>query len=189
MVSRARGAHRVRTTATVVVLALMLGIGAVAVAAFSSRGVPGTCSTGPVAMSADQPTVAGFSDAQVQNARAIIAAGTALGASSRDLTIGVMTAIGESGLCVLDYGDAAGPDSRGLFQQRPAWWGPESERMDPTISATKFFTALLRVADRDALEPTIAAHRVQRNADPRHYERYWDRAVLLVGALDAASAE
>ena len=38
--------------------------------------------------------------------------------SLRDQAIGVMTAMGEYSLQVLEYGDAAGPDSRGLFQQR-----------------------------------------------------------------------
>lgn len=180
--------RRVRITATVLIVGLVLAFGAVCVAAYNNRGPLASCSTGGATAIAAEPAVAGFSDAQVQNARAIVDAGVTLGASQRDLTIGIMTALGESGLCVLDHGDSAGPDSRGLFQQRPAWWGPESERMNPTISATKFFTALLKLSDRDTLEPTIAAHQVQRNADPRHYERYWDRAVTLVSALSASSA-
>jgi len=76
--------------------------------------------------STDLPDVDGWSPEQVANAAAIIAAartknvhpGYPNGLPIRGQAIGVMTAIGESGLRVLDHGDAAGPDSRGLFQQR-----------------------------------------------------------------------
>ena len=47
--------------------------------------------------------------------------------------IGVQAAIGESTLRVIDFGDGAGPDSRGLFQQRAnGAWGSYEDRMDPT---------------------------------------------------------
>ncbi len=95
-----------------------------------------------------------------------------------------MTAMGESSLRVLDRGDAAGPDSRGLFQQRDnGAWGTYADRMDPATSATNFFRALQEVPDWRSLPPTIAAHRTQRNADPDHYARWWDDAVAVVGAL------
>ena len=35
----------------------------------------------------------------------------------------------------------------------------------------------------ELLEPTIAGNKVQRNADPYHYQRYWPEAVKLVQAL------
>lgn len=128
--------------------------------------------------------VAGYGPEQLGNAAAIIAVGQAMGLGVRDQTIGVMTAMGESGLRVLDYGDTAGPDSRGLFQQRAnGAWGSLTDRMDPTTSATNFFTAMTHVDNRDALEPTLVANRTQRNADPWHYVRYWDPAVAVVEAL------
>ncbi len=128
--------------------------------------------------------VAGYGPEQLGNAAAILAAGQALDLGVRDQTIGVMTAMGESGLRVLDRGDAVGPDSRGLFQQRDnGAWGSYADRMDPTTSATNFFTAMMRVDDRDSLEPTLVANRTQRNADPWHYARYWDAAVAVVEAL------
>ena len=49
--------------------------------------------------------------------------------------------------------------------------------MDPSISATNFVKALQNVDGWELLEPTIAANRVQRNADPYHYQSYWDPAV------------
>ena len=85
------------------------------------------------------------------------------------------------------YGDGAGPDSRGLFQQRDnGAWGSYADRMDPTISATNFIKALQAVAGWELLEPTIAGNKVQRNADPYHYQKYWPEAVKLVQALSDA---
>lgn len=132
--------------------------------------------------------VAGYSGVQLQNAAAIVSAGKALGLPARGQAIGVMTAMGESGLRVIDYGDGAGPDSRGLFQQRPnGAWGSYADRMSPAASAGNFFRALLRVRGWEQLEPSIAAHRVQGNADPFHYEPYWPAAVEVVAALEGLS--
>ena len=131
--------------------------------------------------------VGAYGPEQLANAAAIIDAGKALGLSVRDQTIGVMTAMGESSLRVVDHGDVAGPDSRGLFQQRAnGAWGSLADRMDPTTSATNFFTALSRVQGRDSVAPTLVAHTVQRNADPQHYAKYWDDAVAVVTKLAAA---
>ncbi|WP_415854296.1 CHAP domain-containing protein [Sinomonas sp. G460-2] len=128
--------------------------------------------------------IAGYSGVQLANARAIIDAGKAMGLSVRGETIGVMTAMGESGLRVLDHGDTVGRDSRGLFQQRGnGAWGSPRDRMDPGVSAANFFRALLSVQGWERLDPTIAAHRVQRNADPYHYEGYWPDATAMVSAL------
>ena len=128
--------------------------------------------------------VAGYGAEQLANAAAIVNAGEALGLDTCAQVIGVMTAMGESSLRVLDRGDAVGPDSRGLFQQRAnGAWGSYADRMDPTTSATNFFLALQEVEGWWSLSPTIAAHRTQRNADPDHYARYWDAAVEVVSAL------
>lgn len=129
-------------------------------------------------------TIGGYSHEQLVNAAHIIEAGKALGLNARDQTIGVMTAMGESTLRVIDYGDGAGPDSRGLFQQRAnGAWGSYEDRMDPYISATNFFKVMMKIPERESLEPTIVAHRTQINADPYHYEKYWDTAVQIVEAI------
>lgn len=128
--------------------------------------------------------IAGFAGDQLANAAVIVEAGHTLGVDARGQAIGVMTAMGESSLEVLDRGDAVGPDSRGLFQQRDnGAWGSYADRMDPAVSATNFFRALLRVPDWQRLPPTIAAHRTQHNADPYHYARWWDAAVQVLAAL------
>ena len=95
-----------------------------------------------------------------------------------------MTAIGESTLTNVDHGDFVGPDSRGLFQQRAnGAWGSYADRMNPRIAATNFFRALLGVSGWESMQPTLAAHAVQRNADPTYYAPYWNYAVLIVGTL------
>ncbi len=128
--------------------------------------------------------VAGYAGEQLANAAAIVNAAHDLGLDTCAQVVGVMTAMGESSLRVLDRGDAVGPDSRGLFQQRDnGAWGSYADRMDPATSATNFFRALQEVPDWRSLPPTIAAHRTQRNADPDHYERWWDDAVEVVSAL------
>jgi len=129
-------------------------------------------------------SVAGYSGEQLVNAAYVLKAGKDLGLDVRDQTIGVMTAMGESSLRVIDYGDTAGPDSRGLFQQRAnGAWGSYEDRMDPYISSTNFFKAMMKIPDRESLEPTIVAHRTQRNADPYHYTKFWQPAVDVVESL------
>ena len=121
---------------------------------------------------------------QIHNAALIIKSGQELNLDTWTLTVGVMTAMGESSLINIDYGDAVGPDSRGLFQQRAnGAWGTLEDRMNPEIAAKNFFTALLRVPGYRDLTPTIAAHRTQSNADPNHYERFWGQATLMVSTL------
>lgn len=133
--------------------------------------------------------VAGYAGPQLQNAAHIMNAARTLGLSRAAQVVGVMTAMGESSLTVIDHGDAAGPDSRGLFQQRAnGAWGSEADRMDPTISATNFFTALVAVPGWEGLSPTIAAHKVQHNADPYHYETYGAAAEQLVTALSTGAS-
>lgn len=129
----------------------------------------------------------GYGPEQLKNASEIIRAGKDAKLDTRDITIGVMVAMGESSLRILAYGDAAGPDSRGLFQQRDSW-GPLSVRMDAYGSAGLFFNALKRVDNRPSKQPTIVAHETQRNADPNHYTKFWESAVAVVSGSGASMA-
>ena len=170
-------------TAGVVVLGLL------GVAALGAPTAAATCEVGGTAIRVDPATVpagpiAGFGKEQLVNAAHVMLAGADLGGTARDQQIGVMTAIGESTLRVLAYGDTVGPDSRGLFQQRDnGAWGSLSDRMDPYISSTNFFKLEVKVDGRETMAPTLVAHKVQRNADPYHYERFWDDAGVIVQAL------
>ena len=78
----------------------------------------------------------------------------------------------ESKLRNIDHGDLAGPDSRGLFQQRPSQgWGTRTgDGSAPRHNA--FYDALVKVPDYATLEITDAAQRVQRSAYPRAYAQH-----------------
>ncbi|MDF2435167.1 MAG: hypothetical protein JWP44_4798 [Mucilaginibacter sp.] len=128
--------------------------------------------------------IAGFCQDRLVNAAHIINAARSLGIGTHTQAIGVMTAMGESGLRNLNYGDAAGADSRGLFQQRAnGAWGTLADRMDPYTAARNFFLKLTGMPGWKSLTPTQAAHAVQVNADPNFYTTYWQDAQTVVAAL------
>lgn len=138
-------------------------------------------------------TIGVWDHEQILNAAYIIKAGSDKGFGTRDQTIAVMTAIGESTLVNLDYDDdATNPDGTtadggGLFQQQPSQgWGTWEEVTDPYTSAGLFFDAMelaVPEAERSTVPPTLVAHRTQINEDPFHYEKSWDDAVLIVAGL------
>ncbi|CAN5459563.1 hypothetical protein BH10ACT6_BH10ACT6_07800 [soil metagenome] len=135
-------------------------------------------------ISVPEGPVAGFCQAELINAAHIINAARAQGIGTHTMAIGVMTAIGESGLVNLAHGDAAGADSRGLFQQRAnGAWGTLTDRMTPYIAATNFFDKLVSLPNWKSLTPVQAAHAVQVNADANYYAQYWTPAVAVVSAL------
>jgi hypothetical protein len=128
--------------------------------------------------------VAGYCQDRLVNAAYIMLAARAQGIGQHTQAIGVMTAMGESSLRNIDYGDAVGPDSRGLFQQRDnGQWGTYEQRMDPYTAATSFFTKLVSIPGWKDLTPTQAAHAVQVNADPDHYAKWFPDAEVVVAAL------
>jgi hypothetical protein len=167
---------------------------AVAVAALIAVLVVGAFAGGGRASGAG----ARYDAEQLCNAATIIDVGSTLGLSARDQTIAVMTAIGESSLRNIAYGDwetsgARNPDgspttSVGLFQQQDEW-GSREERLNPPTAAALFYRAMTTSVpqpERDALAPTLVAHRTQVNDDPRHYAVYWPAAVAVVEKLTAS---
>jgi cell wall-associated NlpC family hydrolase len=147
-----------------------------------ASGGGGACGAAPASgvEAVNVRAVAGLNADQLHNAGTVIAVGQQMGFDVRGQTIGVMVALGESGLVNIDVGDAAGPDSRGLFQQRAEGWGTYAERMDPATASRSFYQALQKVNGWEAMSPTGAAHTVQRNADPNYYTRYFDEAGQIV---------
>ncbi|MFJ8896593.1 M23 family metallopeptidase [Leifsonia sp. NPDC102414] len=133
-------------------------------------------------------TVGGYNAGQLANAGHIMNAAAALKLSVKAEQLGVMTAMGESSLNNIGHGDnALNPegsvaDSIGLFQQQSSW-GSTTDRMDPEISATLFFKRLVTVPGWESMEPSLAAHTVQVNADPNHYTRWWQDAVDATNEL------
>ena len=158
-----------------------IGLPAADTPAVTTTDTPALDSTSPVGR---------WKGEQIKNAATIIGAGKREGVNQRGQTIAVMTAMAESSLTTSPnktaHGDAAVTDSRGLFQQR-ASWGSVAERMDPKTSSTLFYRALTRVEGWADLEPTVAAHRVQRNADPDGYQKFWADAVQVVASVTGQS--
>lgn len=136
--------------------------------------------------------VAGWEGEQLENAATIVQTAAALGFGRDGQILGVMTAMGESSLRNIDYGDweTAGftnPDgsrttSIGLFQQQE-WWGSVEQRMDPATAATLFYQRLSTVPDWHTMDQSLAIHRVQINLDPTYYSRYAADATAVVDAL------
>ncbi|MDA2812499.1 hypothetical protein O4J56_17785 [Nocardiopsis sp. RSe5-2] len=163
---------------------------------FTITGTTGYCSaTSTTGVSLDEDAlpedgIGVWGPKQLGNAVIIMNVAADMGLSTRDQTIGVMTAMGESSLEVIDRGDAAGPDSRGLFQQRDnGAWGTYEDRMDPVRSSEMFFEQLEKVEGREDMEPTLVAHEVQRNEDKYHYASYWEDAKQVVSQLSGVEAE
>lgn len=183
--------RRIAIIGTAVALCAVLGLAGWNLVGLGNGAVPGTVVTCPTAdpvvvgaITVPAGPVAGYCQDRLVNAAHIMNAGRDLGIGTHTQTVGVMTALGESGLRVLDHGDAAGADSRGLFQQRDnGAWGTLADRMDPYVSAQNFFTTLTEVAGWQEMEPTLLAHAVQVNTDPGYYATYWARAESIVAAL------
>jgi hypothetical protein len=119
--------------------------------------------------------------AQTRNAAIIAGVAARRGLPPLAVTIGLATALQESGLRNLDYGDR---DSLGLFQQRPSQgWGTEAEILDPWYSANAFFAAMEEVDGWQTMHVGDVAQEVQRSGFPDAYDKRIPTAEVLAGAL------
>jgi hypothetical protein len=124
---------------------------------------------------------------QAVNAATIEAVGASRGLPERAVTIALATAMQESGLRNIAFGDR---DSLGLFQQRPSQgWGDERQIMDPVYAAGKFYDHLVEVPGYSRLPLTVAAQQVQRSGFPQAYAKHEPNAALLAAALTGRTAE
>ena len=128
-----------------------------------------------------------WSQEQVDNAALIYKVGKRMGMTNRDIQIALITAMVESNLKNVDYGDR---DSLGLFQQRPSQgWGTPQQVMDPTYAASRFYDALASLGDRRyKMSMGQAAQAVQRSAYPDRYGQMvgearslWPRIATVAG--------
>jgi hypothetical protein len=128
--------------------------------------------------------------AQLNNAAVIIDSALRRGLGRRGALIGVMTALTESSLRNLGHGDLAGPDSRGLFQQRTTW-GPLAVRMNSAGSTGLFFDALESMPGWPSMTPWAAAQAVQHSAfaDGSNYQRNFAQAAEVVDQLLGTATE
>ena len=108
------------------------------------------------------------------------------GLGPRAVTVAYATALQESKLQNLGYGDL---DSVGVFQQRPSQgWGTTAELEDPVYATTKFFAALVKVPGYRTMPVDQAAQDVQHSADGYAYQQWTGLASLLAGYFTGASA-
>lgn len=127
---------------------------------------------------------------QAANAALISAVAVRRGLPPRAASIALATAMQESKLRNIGHGDQAGPDSRGLFQQRPSQgWGTEEQVMDPYYSTGAFYDALVKIPGYESLDITAAAQRVQRSAYPQAYAEHEDMSRAFASALTGQAAE
>ncbi|MCU1562412.1 MAG: hypothetical protein JWN05_791 [Arthrobacter sp.] len=121
---------------------------------------------------------------QAANAALITAVAIRRGLPARAASIALATALQESKLRNIDYGDKAGPDSRGLFQQRPSQgWGTTEQVMEPYYASNAFYDALVKVSGYESMNITDAAQRVQRSAYPDAYAKHEGVARAFASAL------
>lgn len=122
-----------------------------------------------------------LSPEQAANAATISAVASSRGLPERAVTIALATAMQESGLRNIEFGDR---DSVGLFQQRPSQdWGTVQQIMDPVYAAGEFYRHLEKVPGYSRLPLTVAAQKVQHSGFPQAYAKHEANAARLTGAL------
>lgn len=134
----------------------------------------------------------GLDGEQVAHARVIIQAGRDRGVPDRGIAIALATAMVESWLRNLDWGDS---DSLGLFQQRPSMgWGSADEVRDPYRAAAAFYggehdpngwdtRGLLDVDGWESMGFSEAAQAVQLSAFPERYGAWEGQAWSWLSTL------
>lgn len=127
---------------------------------------------------------------QAGNAAIIIRVGRDLGAPDRAIAIALATAMVESSMRNLSWGDR---DSLGLFQQRPSMgWGTPEQAVDPDRSTRVFYggasdpngqasRGLFDISGWEGMPFTNAAQAVQISAYPERYGQWETQAYQWLG--------
>jgi murein DD-endopeptidase MepM/ murein hydrolase activator NlpD len=156
-----------------------------------SQAHAAACAILPAAPVDAGPGVDHWDAQQVANAAVIVSVGKSMNVPPRGFVIALATAMQESTL--YNLANTAVPrsllmphegqpghdhDSVGLFQQRPlppdgqGAWGTVQELMTPSITARKFYSALLKVDGWETMRLTDAAQAVQRSGLPEAYQEH-----------------
>jgi hypothetical protein len=127
-----------------------------------------------------------FSPEQVANAALIAAISDKRGLPPRAASIAIATAIQESKLRNLAYGDR---DSIGLFQQRPSMkvWGTREQILDPVHSTNAFYDALVKIDGYESMAITEVAQLVQKSGYPDAYADHEQEGRILASTLRGQS--
>lgn len=180
----------VRTGDTVSGIAQRLGVSAAAILQANGLGPSALIYAGRtlripgVTAVQDGTSVTPLTPEMAANARIVIQVGRQLGVPDRGIVIALATAMQESSLRNVGYGDR---DSVGLFQQRPSTgWGAASRLTDVGYAARLFYggpqnpnagrtRGLLDIPGWQGMSLAQAAQAVQRSAYPDAYTR-WERS-------------
>ncbi|MBB4984180.1 C40 family peptidase [Streptomyces nymphaeiformis] len=120
---------------------------------------------------------------QIPHAQTIVATGISLDVPEKGQIIALATAMQESRLRNLNYGDR---DSLGLFQQRPSQgWGTAQQIRDPVYASERFYKALLAVDGWQQMTVAQAAQAVQKSGFPDAYAQWEPLATALQKAIAA----
>ena len=126
-------------------------------------------------------SVTPLNDERRTNAQIIVNVGREMGISDYGIVIALATAMQESSLRNINWGDR---DSVGLYQQRPSsGWGTVEQIMDPVYATKLFFggpnnpnkgktRGLLDISGWESMPLTVAAQRVQISAYPDAYAKW-----------------
>ncbi len=118
---------------------------------------------------------------QIPNARTIVATGISLHVPKHGQIVALATAMQESRLRNLSYGDR---DSLGLFQQRPSQgWGTPEQIRDPVYASERFYAALVQVNGWQQMTVTQAAQAVQMSGYADAYAQWEALATALQKAI------
>ncbi|MBO3086450.1 hypothetical protein [Cellulomonas fengjieae] len=175
---RRRRARRAGLAVAAAVAVLLVGIAGVVLALTRSHPAPPAAQRCVAELDG---TSWSLSPDQAQNAALIAATGVHRGLPARAVTIALATALQESKLVNVTYGDR---DSLGLFQQRPSQgWGTEEQVQDPVYATGKFYDGLVTVDGYETLPVTEAAQAVQRSGFPDAYAQHETRSRAWASAL------
>lgn len=155
-------------------------LGLVMLAPFGAGGDTAVASCPPAwPGNADDPKIDGnLRSRQVAYAKVIDEVAVARGLPGQATLVALMTALQESQLQNINYGDR---DSLGLFQQRPSvGWGTREQILDPRYAAEAFFggtkppapPGLVDIDNWPSMAYTEAAQAVQVSAFPDAYARH-----------------
>lgn len=122
---------------------------------------------------------------QSGNAAIISAEAIRRGLPPRAASVALATAMQESGLRNLTYGDR---DSVGLFQQRPSQgWGTRAQIADPWYASGKFYDELVKVKGWQSEDINDVAQSVQKSGVPDGYRKHVDAARAWASVLSGSS--
>lgn len=164
------------------VLILLIGGGAIAVVqtVFGSTGSGLNCAPTGATLA-----TAGYGPQELTHAATIVAVGGRMHVPEHGWVVAITTALTESRLRNLDYGDR---DSLGLFQQRPSMgWGTPDRIMDPSYSSEQFYRHLLAIPNWQSIPVAEAAQLVQRSGFPDRYAHFEETARQIVAAVHGAT--